>query len=224
MKNTAVYTPYKWAVSSPIRQRLSVVFLVVVAAIWFAGFTGNARSQALSTSTSTSTPTPATTAVGGSANANNSSGNGASLSNALGVPTGQGAGHFSADSIFPAMTERDDVVPWSVLTSVKLKSERNHILPVFNMGQLALNQKTQRVQGYMMPLDPGEKQRHFLLASVPLTCPFCTPGGPESMIEVKTKTPVKYSMEPMVIEGRFLVLNDDSMGLYYRMTDANSVR
>jgi len=59
---------------------------------------------------------------------------------------------------------------------------------------------------------------------VPLTCAFCLPGGPESMVEVKTKTPVKYSMEPVVVEGRFLVLNDDAYGLYYRITDATSVK
>ena len=61
-------------------------------------------------------------------------------------------------------------------------------------------------------------------SSVPLTCSFCVPGGPESMVEVKTKTPVKYSMEPVVVEGKFLVLLDDPYGLYYRVTDAVSVK
>ena len=76
----------------------------------------------------------------------------------------------------------------------------------------------------MMPLDPGERQKHFLLSSVPMTCSFCTPGGPESMVEVKSKTPVKYSMEPVTVEGKFAVLSDDSYGLYYRMTDTVSVK
>ena len=116
------------------------------------------------------------------------------------------------------------MLAWSLLTDVKTKMEKNRILPVFNPGQIALNQKTQRIQGFMMPLEPGEKQRHFLLSSVPLTCSFCTPGGPESMIEVRTKTPVKYGMEPIVVEGKFLVLNDDSYGLYYRMTDATPIK
>ncbi|MGH6639216.1 MAG: DUF3299 domain-containing protein [Polaromonas sp.] len=142
----------------------------------------------------------------------------------LDLPLGQGAGVHGANSPFPPLSARDDVVPWSVLTAVKTKNEKNRILPVFNLNQLALNQKTQRIQGFMMPLDPGEKQRHFLLSSVPLTCSFCLPGGPESMVEVKTKTPVKYSMEPVVVEGRFLVLNDDAFGLYYRITDATSVK
>ena len=140
------------------------------------------------------------------------------------LPVGQGAGVHGANSPFPPLASRGDVVPWSVLTAVKTKNEKNRILPVFTLDQMALNQKTQRIQGFMMPLDPGEKQKHFLLSSVPLTCAFCLPGGPESMVEVKTKTPVKYSMEPVVVEGRFLVLNDDAYGLYYRITDATSVK
>jgi len=88
----------------------------------------------------------------------------------------------------------------------------------------ALDDRMQRVQGFMMPLEPGERQKHFLLTSVPLTCSFCTPGGPESMVEVKTKTPVKYTLEPVVVEGRFSVLADDSYGLYYRMTEAVAVK
>jgi len=140
------------------------------------------------------------------------------------VPFGSGAGVHSPNSPFPALEDRSDVLPWSVLTTVKTKVEKKKILPVFPVSITALDQKSQRIQGYMMPLDPGEKQKHFLLSSVPLTCAFCTPGGPESMVEVKTKTPVKYSMEVVVVEGQFAVLKDDPYGLYYRMTDAVAVK
>lgn len=141
----------------------------------------------------------------------------------LDLPGGQGAGVHGANSPFAPLSDRGDVVPWSVLTSVKTRNIKNRILPVFTTEQLALNQKIQRIQGFMMPLDPGATQRHFLLSSVPLTCAFCVPGGPESMVEVMSRTPVKYSMEPVVVEGRFQVLSDDSYGLYYRITDASSV-
>ena len=76
----------------------------------------------------------------------------------------------------------------------------------------------------MMPLEPGEKHTHFLLSSVPLTCSFCTPGGPESMVEVKTSTPVRYTLDPVVVEGRFALLADDPYGLYYRVTEAVGVK
>lgn len=149
---------------------------------------------------------------------------GATPTAGIGPGAGTGAGTHGAGSPFAPLQPRNDVIPWSVLTDVKTKTEKNRILPVFNTSQTALNQKTQRIQGFMMPLEPGTSQRHFLLSSVPLTCSFCTAGGPESMVEVRTKTPVKYGMEPVVVEGKFLVLNDDSYGLYYRMTDATSVK
>lgn len=141
-----------------------------------------------------------------------------------GVPAGTGAGVHSPNSPFAPLKERDDVLPWSVLTAVKTKVEKNRLLPVFPSDVQALDKKVQRIQGFMMPLEPGEKQKHFLISSVPLTCSFCLPGGPESMVEVKTKTPVKYSMEAVVVEGRFAVLQDDPYGLYYRITDGVSVK
>ncbi|MDB4906922.1 MAG: hypothetical protein JWO05_1706 [Gemmatimonadetes bacterium] len=140
------------------------------------------------------------------------------------VPLGTGPGVHSPNSPFAPLAERGDVVSWTVLSAVKTRAENNRLLPAFDKAQLALNQKTQRVQGFMMPLEPGEKQSHFLLSSVPLTCAFCTPGGPESMVEVKTRTPVRYTMDAVTVEGKFAVLNDDPYGLYYRITEAVGVK
>ncbi|MDO8768334.1 MAG: DUF3299 domain-containing protein [Burkholderiaceae bacterium] len=150
---------------------------------------------------------------------------GVPVSKSLGaVPAGTGAGVHSPNSPFAPLPARVDVVSWNVLTDVKIKAIKGNILPVFNASQMALNQRSQRIQGFMMPLDPGEKQTHFLLSSVPLTCGFCTPGGPESMVEVKTKTPVKYTTEPVVVEGYFQVLVNDPFGVYYRIADATPVK
>jgi uncharacterized protein len=141
------------------------------------------------------------------------------------APTpGAGPGVHGADSPFAPLPQRADVVAWAVLTNLKTTAVKNTIRPVFNLDQQALNQKVQRVQGFMVPLEPGEKQRHFLLTSVPTTCSFCTPGGPESMVEVRAKTAVKYSLEPVIVEGRFLTLPDDPYGLYYRIAEAVPVK
>ena len=139
-------------------------------------------------------------------------------------PLGQGAGQHSPNSPFAPLPARNDVVPWSTLTSVKMKTVGRRLLPEFPANVRALHGTTVRVQGFMMPLAPGEKQTHFLVSSVPLTCSFCTPGGPESMLEVRTRTPVKYSLEAVVVEGRMQVLDDDPMGLFYRMTFAVPVK
>ena len=77
-----------------------------------------------------------------------------------------------------------------------------------------------KIQGFMMPLDMGEKQARFILSALPPSCSFCLPGGPEQMVEVQAKTPVKYGFEPILLTGKLAVLKDDPMGLYYRLTDA----
>lgn len=141
-----------------------------------------------------------------------------------GAPSGSGSGVHSPNSPFKPLQERADVLSWNFLAAIKTKNVKNRLLPVFPVEIQALNKKTQRVQGFMMPLEPGESQKHFLLSSVPLTCAFCVPGGPESMVEVRSKTPVKYSMEAVVVEGTFAVLEDDSYGLYYRMTNATPIQ
>jgi len=139
------------------------------------------------------------------------------------LPGGQGAGVHSPLSPFVPLPKRTDVVAWSTLTDVTTRVEKKRIVPVYPAPVTALHQTTQRLQGFMMPLEPGESQRHFLLSSVPLTCSFCTPGGPESMVEVRTKTPVKYKLEAVVVEGTFHVLQNDPYGLYYRITNAVGV-
>ena len=87
----------------------------------------------------------------------------------------------------------------------------------------ALDRKTVKVQGFMMPLEAGDKQQHFLLSSVPTTCSFCVPAGPEGLVEVRTRKPVRYTLEPVVVEGVLAVLNDDPYGLYYRVEDGSAV-
>ncbi len=141
-----------------------------------------------------------------------------------GFPGGSGPGVHSPNSPFAPLPARADVLPWSLLTDVKTQPVKNRLLPSFPAAVQALSDKTQRVQGFMMPLEPGEKQKHFLLTSVPMTCAFCTPGGPESMVEVKTRSAVRYTLEPVTVEGRFAVLKDDPYGLYYRISDAFSVK
>ena len=93
-------------------------------------------------------------------------------------------------------------------------------MPQFAQSITALDQKEVKVQGFMMPLQVGDKQTHFVLSAMPQTCSFCMPGGPESLVEVKTKRPVKYTFEPVIVTGKLSVLKDDPTGVFYRIVDA----
>jgi len=136
---------------------------------------------------------------------------------------GQGPGFHDPRSPFKPLQERADVLSWGLLSQVTAKAEKKKLIPVFPAAVQALDRQTVKVQGFMMPLEPGDKQRHFLLSSVPTTCSFCVPAGPEGLIEVHTRQPVRYTLEPVVVEGVLAVLNDDPYGLYYRVNDGASV-
>lgn len=186
------------------RPRLAGAALLALAVAGWASLAGVAQAQ----TAVLSAPVPA--GAGGAA--------------PVGVPSGSGAGFHSPNSPIAPLPDRNDVVPWSVLTDLTKKPTKDGMVPVFNAQQQAMHQTVQRIQGFMMPLDAKPMQTHFLLTSVPLTCSFCIPGGPESMVEVKAKTPVRYSIEPVIVEGRFNVLPKDQYGLFYRVVEAVPVK
>lgn len=145
------------------------------------------------------------------------------------VPPAQGAplgGHVPPPNAPPPMQplpEIKGVVSWNTLAKVKQVKTKDRILPEFSKEITELDNKEVKVQGFMMPLEPGEKQKHFLISTTPQTCSFCLPAGPEGVVEVQSKTPVKYTFEPVIVSGKMSVLKDDPMGLYYRLTEATPV-
>lgn len=123
-------------------------------------------------------------------------------------------------SQFKPLPERKDIVSWKVLAQVELVKMKDRYVPQFAQSVASLDQKEVKVQGFMMPLQMGDKQTHFVLSAMPSTCSFCMPGGPEAMVEVKTKQPVKYTFDAVVVSGKLSVLKDDPTGVFYRITDA----
>ena len=128
--------------------------------------------------------------------------------------------HAQDPNQFKPLAERSDVVPWKLFAQVEIVKVRDRYLPQFSSSVAALDKKEVKVQGFMMPLEMGDKQTHFVLSAMPQTCAFCMPGGPESLVEVKTRKPVKYTFEPVVVSGKLSVLKDDPTGVFYRIVDA----
>lgn len=134
---------------------------------------------------------------------------------------GSGLGVHSPLSAFKPLENREGVVPWAILGSVRTRRVDNQLVPVFPETVKAMNQTRVKVQGFMMPLEVGIKQSRFLLSSVPTTCPYCVPAGPEGLIEVRTRRPVSYTAHAITMEGLLQVLSSDDMGLYYRLAEAS---
>jgi hypothetical protein len=115
------------------------------------------------------------------------------------------------------------VVSWKTLAQVEPVKQGPRMVPQFSKELLALDGQSVRVQGFILPMDMGDKQKHFLISAVPPHCPFCLPAGPDAIVEVFARQPITYGFEPVIIYGKMAVLKDDPGGLLYRLTDAESV-
>lgn len=149
-------------------------------------------------------------AVAGAAGAINTGIGGAGLPSALSFST----------SVLP---EREGVVSWQTLAQVQPVKQGGKMAYEFSRDILALDRKEVKVQGFMIPLDVGDKQRHFLLSAVPPHCQFCLPAGPDAIVEIEATAPVTYTFDPIVVSGRFAVLKDDGSGVMYKVTAAGRV-
>jgi len=93
--------------------------------------------------------------------------------------------------------------------------------PVFSAGARALKGKRVTLPGYMVPFETGVRGVHFMFSSMPLNaCFFCGVGGPETVIEVFSRTPVSFADKPIEVSG-VLKLNDTNPDqMIYVLEDA----
>jgi uncharacterized protein len=127
-------------------------------------------------------------------------------------------GEMLAPSQF--LKDKPGFVSWRTLAQVELVKRNSKMMPTFSAPISALDGKPIKVQGFMIPLDIGDKQKRFLLVAAPPHCSFCLPAGPDSMIEVRAKSDVHYGFEAVSLSGKLQILKDDPAGLFYRLTDA----
>jgi hypothetical protein len=135
---------------------------------------------------------------------------------AQGMPS---AAEYSA-AVLP---DRAGVVSWKTLSKVEAVPLKGKIVPRFDPQITELDRTVVRVQGFMLPMDLGDQQRHFLISAVPPHCPFCLPAGPDAVMEVKAKRAIPFSIEPVLLSGKFVVVKDDSYGLLYQLLDADTI-
>jgi hypothetical protein len=121
------------------------------------------------------------------------------------------------------LLEAPGVVPWYTLTKVSFMQRDGKSALQFADRINELDGKPVKLRGYITPLQLGSDQKHFILSPKPPSCAFCIPAGPDEMVEVFSKTPVKYSLEPVTVSGTFAVLRSDPGGMFYRMADAAPV-
>lgn len=120
---------------------------------------------------------------------------------------------------------------WKTLSKITYKKEYDEIMgfkvdkPVFSRDVLALEDKTIEIKGYIIPVEGYKGHKEFVFSAFPYNmCFFCGGAGPETVMEVKAKEPIKYSAEAVTLKGILKTNADDINRLIYSLTDAELVK
>jgi len=118
-----------------------------------------------------------------------------------------------------------EVNVWRDLSNVTYKIGEDDFgelyLPVFGDKIKKLEGKTITADGYIIPFEGMFKPEHIILSSLPLAeCFFCGSGGPETVMEVMLKNPIKYTSKRVQVKGTLVLNSKDPEKLMYILKDA----
>lgn len=115
--------------------------------------------------------------------------------------------------------------PWAVFeeTTIDYSDKTGMLSAGWSKKVKALEGKTVKVIGFMVPTTGGKLHREFILSKLPPSCPFCPAADPNQMMLVSLKKPIAYTENPLIVQGIFKrVTDNDSIqsGLFYKMQNA----
>lgn len=124
----------------------------------------------------------------------------------------------AADNVTTTAESKSDTVSWKTLSHAKFKEGKSAEVE-FAEDVKKLNGHDITITGYIFPLEASGDQRHFLLSAYPPSCPYCLPGGPTELIEVRLSKPVKFTYDAISLQGTFHLLNGEALkeGMFYKI-------
>lgn len=109
---------------------------------------------------------------------------------------------------------------WETLAETKYRNGE----PKFPKSVRELSGTEVQVKGYIYPLTQSVYHAHFILTSLPTSaCYFCGVGGPETVMEVLALKQIRYSKEPVTLQGILVLNEDDEEHLSVMLVDAKRV-
>ena len=129
---------------------------------------------------------------------------------------------------FAVFTNAQSLNVWKSLSEVTYKISEDNFgelyVPVFSDKVKQLEGKVVEADGYIIPFEGMFKPEHIILSSLPLAeCFFCGSGGPETVMEVMLKTPIKYTSKRVKVRGKLTLNSKDPEKLMYILKDPTLV-
>jgi len=145
---------------------------------------------------------------------------------------------FSAQKTPPSLSQpseerkAQDMLPqshdpiWNALAHCKVHySETKHTYSIDYTPQVkAMVGKPITVSGFLMPLDPTETSKHYLLSKRTPTCPYCPPGEPNEIVELFTTKPIKWTENMVRFTGTMKFTTNPDLGLFFQLNDSEMAK
>lgn len=116
---------------------------------------------------------------------------------------------------------------WKTLSKITYTKEYDELMgfkidkPVFAKKVQDLEGQEIIVKGYIIPVEGYKSHKEFIFSAFPYNmCFFCGGAGPETVMEVQAKEPVKYKAESIRLKGILKLNADDINRMMYIMEDA----
>ena len=120
---------------------------------------------------------------------------------------------------------------WKTLAKITYKKEYDDLLgfkvdvPVFGDEVKNLEGEVVTVKGYVIPTEGYKSHTEFIFSAFPYSmCFFCGGAGPETVMEVYAKEPIKYTTDPIIIKGKLKLNDSDVNRLMYILEDVEYVQ
>jgi len=120
---------------------------------------------------------------------------------------------------------------WKTLSKLTYKKQYDEMLgfkvdvPVFSEEIKALEGKMVTVKGYIIPVEGYKGHKEFIFSAFPYSmCFFCGGAGPETVMEVFAKEPIKYTAEAVTLKGKLELNGTDINRLIYGLRDVELVK
>lgn len=127
--------------------------------------------------------------------------------------------------------QAQDTNLWKTLSKITYEKKFDDLLgfkvdvPVFGDDIKALEGEIVEVSGYIVPVEGYKSHTEFVFSAYPYNmCFFCGGAGPETVMEVTSKDPVKYSTERVKLRGKLALNSEDINRLMYILTEAEMIK
>jgi len=92
---------------------------------------------------------------------------------------------------------------WNIISGVEMKVVKpTEIYPVYSQEIKRYENKPFELEGYIVPMKDGLKQRRFMFSTLPINqCFYCGQNGIAMMVLVEMDQPIEFTYKPIAIKG-----------------------